>query len=461
MSSSPVLRAVRGGVLAACAAVLASCASVPVAPTPSERLSPEALRADLRFVVETLEARHPDLSYSVDRGELDRVVAEVERSLDHPMTRDEAWAALARLNPAFADAHVLIGFQDWRRDSRAHLARGGGFFPFEVSLREDGTPTLLTALGGGPTPYAGRRLARINGRDARELTRELLARMHGDTPKFRAALLSRRWWLYTWKLHGAPAHFELALDGGEVVRVPASRVLPSLLQQEDDFESLYRLELLDGGNALLTLGSFSSSDKARYFDFCREAFDQMKRAGTRRLIIDLRDNGGGDDDMWKEGILRYVARRPYRAGSSYLKRVQESSVKPGETAGQVVAGEISSLEEPRLDEPLRFEGEVWLLIGPLTYSSAVLFSNVVQDYGFGHLAGVGGAVRVRQSGGVQSTVLPHTGLTLSFPRFVLDRPSGAREPALLQPREVIDLDPLRPRAAIEALLSRTANRPAP
>ncbi|NNB85251.1 S41 family peptidase [Corallococcus exiguus] len=450
MFDSSVFHTARRGALALVTVVLASCASIPPPSAAPETLSPEAVRADLRFAMETLERNHPDLVHSVDRSELERTRAEVERTLDHPLPRDEAWAALARLNPAFADGHVLMGPQGWREASRAHLSSGGGFFPFEVFLGPDGAPRILSALGGGSTAHAGRALTRINGQDAREVVRELMSRMHGDTPRFRAALLSQRWWLYYWKLHGTPARFEVELDGVEVVRVPASHELPAMLRAEDDFEQLYRFELLEGGDALLTLGSFSWPDKARYFAFTQDAFSRMRTAGTRRLIIDLRANGGGDDDMWKEGILRYVADRPYRAGSSYRKR----SRKPGETTGQVVAGEITSLEEPRVDEPLRFKGEVWLLVGPLTYSSAVLFSNVVQDYHFGAVAGVGDAVRVRQSGGVQSVALPNTGLMLSYPRFVLDRPSGAREPVLLRPDVVLDDDPLHPHAAVDVLLSR-------
>lgn len=88
----------------------------------------------------------------------------------------------------------------------------------------------------------------------------------------------------------------------------------------------------------------------------------------------------------------------------------------------------------------------------MTYSSAVLFSNVVQDYGFARVAGIGGAARTWQSGGVQSLVLPNTGLELSFPRFVLARPSGAAEPRLLQPDLPLADDPLHPHAAVDALL---------
>lgn len=148
----------------------------------------------------------------------------------------------------------------------------------------------------------------------------------------------------------------------------------------------------------------------------------MARERVRRLVIDIRENGGGDDDMWRDGILRYIADQPFRHGSHYIKRVLTPG--PGELAGQLVEGTIESVTEPATAEPAHFTGDVNVLVGPLTYSSAVLFSNVIQDYRFGHVVGVGKSVRTRQTGGVKTLILPNTGLLLSYPRFVLDRPSG-------------------------------------
>jgi hypothetical protein len=67
---------------------------------------------------------------------------------------------------------------------------------------------------------------------------------------------------------------------------------------------------------------------------------------------------------------------------------------------------------------------------------------VIQDFGFGRLAGVRGSVRTEQSGGARRTTLTHCGLIVVTPRFVLTRPSGAREPRLLSPD--IDFDESRP-----------------
>jgi Peptidase family S41 len=408
--------------LSAAAIVLVA---VPVNATPTPTIEPAALQADLRFVLETLEGQHPHLEHSVNRAELDRQARRLHPLLARPMTQDEAWAVFAQLNPILADGHLFIGLPDWRGQGASAIHSGAGFFPFEVALDANGYPVIVAALGGSATPLAGRRIQRINGQDARSISAALLARMHGDTPTFRKALLSQRWWLLYWKLYGTQKSFELVLNGSRAThRIQAGHTLPAILQQEASFERLFACRLHADGSAMLTVASFYWEDKARFFQFTQDCFAQMKAASTKRLVIDIQANGGGDDDMWKEGILRYIATKPYKHGSTYIKR---------ERSGAISQGKIETATQPVADEPLRFSGQVTVLIGPLTYSSAVLFSNVVRDYGLGTLAGTGNAVRTRQSGGVQSVKLPNTGLILSYPRFVLDPPSNTLRGQYLQP----------------------------
>jgi hypothetical protein len=55
--------------------------------------------------------------------------------------------------------------------------------------------------------------------------------------------------------------------------------------------------------------------------FTKDAFTQIRDAKVTTLIIDVRENTGGNDDMWKFGVLPYLADKPFRNGSSYLKKV--------------------------------------------------------------------------------------------------------------------------------------------
>jgi len=147
--------------------------------------------------------------------------------------------------------------------------------------------------------------------------------------------------------------------------------------------------------------------------------------------------------MWIEGVLPYLATRPYRWASKFRKRVVVADPARHEAVGDIVDGEVDTWIPPQPGNPLHFAGKVYVLVGPATYSSAVVFSNVVQDFAFGTIAGSGGSVRTATTGGTRRTTLPNSGLIVVAPRFVLTRPSGANTPALLTPDlEVRDLSQL-------------------
>ena len=214
------------------------------------------------------------------------------------------------------------------------------------------------------------------------------------------------------------------------------------------FEELFRFEMPNARQAVLTVNQFDWREKPKFYEFTRAAFARMRAAGTQTLVIDIRANSGGDDDMWLEGIMPYIATKPYRNGSDYVLKVIEGRQKEGQKVGDVVRGSQSTYQ-PALDNPLRFPGKVYVLISPYTYSSAILFSNAVQDYGFATVVGTGGAARATQSGGTQNVKLGRTQIGL-VAAVSAEAPSGAE--GLVQPDILIPDDPFRAATAIEALL---------
>jgi len=425
----------RVGILAVLCIAQAAAAAPPT-------FTPEQLRADLAALATALRDMPPDLAHTTDPKKVTDALGELERQIGTtPLDRDAAWRLFATLNPLLGDGHLFVGFVDWRAETRAHLQSGGVLFPFEMVASPDGELRVSQALGGGASEVAGVRVEQINGVDAGEVTAALLARVHGDTPNFRAALLSRRFWLYYWKVFGAPAQFDIAIAGEEKSRrIAGSNALPAVLADEDSFERQFRVELLPDKTAVLTVSSFAWGDKAQFLAFTHDAFAKLHAAGTKRLVIDVRGNGGGNDEMWIEGILPYFASKRYRWASHYRKRVVVADAAKHEAVGDIVDGEVDTWTPPQPDNPLRYSGKVYVLVGPGTYSSAVVFSNVVQDFGFGIIAGMGNSVRTATTGGTRRTTLPNSGLIVVSPRFVLTRPSGATVPALLTPDlEVRDL----------------------
>jgi hypothetical protein len=432
-------------------------APAPAQTAPAEPVySAEALQQDFRFMRAEIDRIHPEPGLFTSREALRKAYDQVEVQLQQPLTRDQAWRALATLNPVFADGHMSVVYPDLQALTRAHLAAGGLLFPYEVEVSADGDITIRSDIDGSASALAGMRIEQINGMPAARVARELLARAQGDTSALRAHVLSRHMWFEYWHMFGAPRQFDLVVakpEGLAHLRVAGSSKIPAVLDTEgpSGFKKTFQFELLPGNAALLTINHFLWPDQQAYNAFIRDAFAKIRDAKVSTLIVDVRQNPGGDDGMWKE-LLSYLADKPFRNGSSYVKKVIAGRASGSEKVGDVVHGFGDTWLEPGLNNPLHYSGKTYVLVGRMTYSSAVLFSNVVQDFGFAQLVGAGGYARARQTGGVQNIILPNTGLRMVIPRFVLDRPSGEREPALVHPDIVLPDSPFDRMVTVNALL---------
>lgn len=409
-------------------------ASAAVAAPSEAGITAEQFREDLDFMQRTLTQIHPDLRFSSEPEAVVKAMHALANDIGAPVTQDEAWRRLATLNPLFADGHLFVGF-DWRGATKAHLGAGGTLFPYEVAL-SDGNLFIRGLLGGADTPLSGARIVAINGEPVDKVTSTLLNRLHGETPVFRANLLAQRWWFYHWKMFGSAANYRLTIARGDKIvsiDTPGSVQTPLVLLDESDVDRQFRFAFQPDGSAMLTINSFAPIDREKFLGFTRDAFIKLRQVDTRLLVIDIRANGGGDDATWLDGLMPYLATSAYRTGSTYKKKVVDADAGRGERPGQLVNGSIDTWRAPQPDNPLLYNGKTIVTIGPGTYSSAVLFANVMHDFCFAALEGVGGAARRTQSGGVRPFILPNSKLTFWVPRFVLDPPVITTPGALLGP----------------------------
>ena len=411
--------------------------------------TPEQLRQDVAAIEAAIERTHPDIAHSVDPAVLGRAIEDVRAKLDHPMSAGEAWTVLSRLNSVMADGHLAVVYPGGTANEIRQYVKGGGrLFPFAVLVTPEAEIVVRARLDETATPLAGRRIEMLDGVSAHDVAEKLLAHMNGDTV---ACVRSCSRNVSRSGIGSSTASARPCACASPVPTRSSKPAAPSHARyQEKSFEQLFRLDLLDDAGALLTIDEFYWRDKPQFYAFTREAFARMRNAGTRTLIIDIRANPGGDDDVWIEGIMPYIATRSFSNGSSYRLKIIEGRQKEGQKVGDVVRSSQETQYPPQLDNPLRFTGKVYVLISPRTYSSAVLFSTVMQDRGFGTLAGTGGGARSTQSGGTQNIKLPNTQMTMVVPRFVLTRSSGSE--GLLQPDVLVVDDPFRPMAAVETLM---------
>lgn len=124
--------------------------------------------------------------------------------------------------------------------------------------------------------------------------------------------------------------------------------------------------------AVLTLTSCNYNDE--YRKCLREMFSEVKDKGIKNVVVDLRDNGGGNSYVADEFITyldidRYnIDTSKWRFGFLYLHLHKQ-------------------IKENRKNTPLTFKGNVYLLTSVSTFSSAMEFAEYIKDNHLGTIIG--------------------------------------------------------------------------
>jgi len=155
----------------------------------------------------------------------------------------------------------------------------------------------------------------------------------------------------------------------------------------------------DGKTGILDINSFSDRkfQNGNYYKFVKSVFDTLQQMGSDQLIIDLRENTGGESNQisylysfLSEGKFRFADRITLTGtakalpgeSTKYMKRRQAGAVSKHSRKVQRL------LRKPiKPQAKLHFDGQVVVLINEMTFSASGMFARYVQGSGRGKLLG--------------------------------------------------------------------------
>lgn len=420
-------------------------------------ISAKDLKNDLNDWYDWIHKTHPDLSHRIkDIDAFYKTFDSIKENINEPMTKLEFWRKISTLNHTLSDAHMAIGGGGYSIVKLSEfLANDGLLFPFEVVFDKDNL-LIRSDLGTySPNKYTSYRITKINKVPINIILRDLLLRVNGDSETIRKEILARTFSRSFLLLYGKKKEFgiEYEFNGNKfTIHANGSNEMPKYVKIDEFFNDNYKFEVIDKKNALLTVGSFYWKNREQYLDFMDAAFKTLKEKNIMHLIIDIRENGGGNDENWMEGILKYIADKPYRWGSKFKVKILANSRDEGEVVGSVETGDLDKFIPVNETTPYKFNGQVSVIIGPYTYSSAILFANTVQDYNFATLVGEPTGGRSTQTGGVQNMILKNSKLKTRTPRFILERPNGGLPFESVVPDKIIKYSKINPEGIISKVL---------
>ena len=318
---------------------------------------------------------------------------------------------------------------------------------------------------GAPGVDPGDRILAVNGQDADALLAAWASEISHDTDAGRRAQIARRFRVYL-ALHGidAPYRLTVAPPGGPsrdvtipgdpvsymfqdrppaparppVTEVNLPPVPPTVFKPIQLQNAFFEYRIIEPDIAYMNF--FSIFDGLSTVSRFEKAVDQMfKRVASDRprvLIIDIRENGGGEDSA-AQALLRHLTEKPFRLHTSaQLKRSKEardfisSMIRipfrwlrlhyiPSEVR-QYFTGQVGTLSRP-LERPLKerpraepfFDGPVCVLTGPRTYSAAVEFAEAVKTFGLATIVGEETGGQPNSFGNGFPFTLPRSGLLVN------------------------------------------------
>lgn len=429
------------------------------ADTPDDTPLPAAtVRADFDALYQGLQKAHADLYAHRPKAAYDTLYTTMRESFARPMTPFAVRVAFQKFTAFGNVAHARIDFPD---DAyQAFRDKGGLSFPIYLRIA-DGRAYVGENLSGNSVITPGDEILTLNGTAMQDWLTRTGENISADTPYIAHSLLEFMFPQYLWLELGEVPTFQLTLrgDNGQIYKAVISASSRDAQRAAADMQPARftlaanerKAEMLDGTTAYLRPGPFYNFeapdhvwDNTAFVAFIDTAFERFIKAGATALVIDLRENPGGDNSF-SDAMLAWIADRPFRFCSAFRVRSSDAAAasnqarldaNPGAATGasgmyarkyaETPRGEVFDFEIPyaRPRDGKSFKGKVYVLINRHSYSNAVNVAAMVQDYGFGTIVGEKTSDMATTYGAMETFTLPATGIVVSFPKAHIIRPSG-------------------------------------
>jgi len=412
---------------------------------------PSELKEDIDFLFQTLESVHPNLYAYTPKSFIDKEREKIVNDITSPLSRIDFYVKIAPLVAKLNDGHTSV-FPPYE-EFRYYLNQKGLLFPLDLDFR-DGKAFVVANYAQDSLIPVGSELLSLNKIPIDKMLDNLLQYISGEKASFKIENLENRfrnmlWFVYKFE-HQYEVEFISQLTGEHCTRkirgvnVETIRTKrKSASKNEKPVYYTYR-SLPDEKICIIDFRSFS--DLEQFKTFLKETFTRIQKDSIASLIIDIRENGGGNSILG-DALLNYITDKPFVQASrmevkvskqiknyyrSYLPRyIRWLPLQYFHPFGRKIWGTpeggtaiFPSKPEIQKNNPLRFKGQIYLLIGPKTFSSAAMFAATVKDYKLGTLVGEETGGLATSYGDIYPFDLPNTRIMVgvSHKRFV--RPSG-------------------------------------
>jgi len=401
------------------------------------------IKKDIDSLVSYLEQTHPNPYTVVSKADFYKKIELTKKSLPDSLNVITFFSKIAPILSSLNDGHTAAVFPyvQWTKSNPY-------CFPISIKIKKD--RSLVVDEEQAYIPLHSKILS-INQVESKEIIKTLISSHSGEDVNFRIPHINRTLRERYGAHYGFKENYNVKYEHEGIVKSLNLKGLRIAKDIRDEVrktsastmvELPFSYTLLEDSVGYLDSRSFFGTYREKFASFLDSTFTLIKKQKIKNLIIDIRNNGGGDSKL-ADDLFQYISKVPFQQlGKSIAKysqirkrfydyyrkaggfgKISDSVFEKKYFAhknGSLVVEEDSHLI-PLRENPLRFKGNVFLLTSVKTFSAGADFAWTFKYFNMGSIIGETTGGQIVSFGDLVIATLPisRLSLTISHKEFYL------------------------------------------
>lgn len=382
--------------------------------SPSKEIYKKDAVKDLDYMLKTIEDVHPNSYEQISKERFYSDVEKVKNGFPLKMKVEDFYRKVLMLNAEIKDGHTSpdLGYYF---NSRYFFYKK--IFPYKIKIVNDRIIVIENYSYKCKIPI-GSEIIEINGISSNEVINKVSKLISYENEAFRNYYLSMPFSLSIWNNYedylikyievNSNNYNTIETNGGLFAKI-------NFIRQQMKKTKSFEFNILRNNIGYIEFNHFNNLDK--FSEFLENTFTIIKNKNIDNILIDIRKNDGGNSLLGDE-LLQYISHKPFKQFERMIfkksnEAVLSNKISDSDTNKIGTLVEYSNSKEIQLREnPLRFSGNCFLLVGGNTFSSASSFASTFQCYKVGKIIGSETGGLTVCYGDICSYKLPNSGIDM-------------------------------------------------
>ncbi len=430
---------------------------------PTQKFSPSQLQSDFSLLQKILETNHPSLYWYTTKDSVDYYFKATQSSLKDSLTELQFKNRIAWAISKIGCGHTVV--RNSKRYAQYYEYKRLPLFPLSLKVWDDSAVVVTNFSAGDSIIKRGTIITGINNMATAKVIDSIcqLVNTDGLANNLKYQLISFNFPAYYRNTFGLDSQYVISyIDTTglqkqtviknydpikDTIKRPLVPMATITKKQFRDYKAMSNRNMFTDtalGTAILSVNTFS---EGRLKSFFRRSFRETEKRNIKNLVLDLRQNSGGNI-LLSTKLCQYLVDKPFRVADTVAANTRsfpyKKYIRPWFVYWLSMHFMGRRYDDGRIHfkyfekhyfKPKKqhhFDGDIYLVTGGYTFSAAALVTGTLKQQQNVTVVGeeTGGGAYGNSAMHLPTIILPNSGVRVTLPlyRIVLDanRPKNGR-----------------------------------